>query len=153
MLVAIAEVVLAELARRVALRLHDVRDRRHPFGDAMRITRHADRQETGAKRLLTENERRAPGGAALLTVGIREYRAFICDAIDVRGLISHEATRVGADLRDADVVTKNDEDVRLLRRHSKLLFLNGHGGLPDVRPCRSKPSMRHWAYRHRLCGA
>ena len=90
-LVLIAQVVLAELPGRVTLRLQRIGDRRHPVRDAVRIARHADGQQAGAKRLLPEDEGRPPGGAALLAVGVREERAFLGDAIDVRRAIAHQA--------------------------------------------------------------
>ena len=57
-LVAVAEVVLAELAGDVALRLEQVGDGRRPVGNAVRRTRHADGQQAGAERVLAEDERR-----------------------------------------------------------------------------------------------
>ena len=77
----------------------------------MRIARHANRQQAGAKRFLAEDKRRAPSGAALLAVGIGEERAFFGDAINVGRPVAHQPHRVGADLRDADVIAEDDEDV------------------------------------------
>ena len=88
----------------------------------MRIAWHADGQQTGAERLLTENERRASSRAALLTVCVRENGAFVGNAIDVRCPIPHHAHRVGADLRHADIVAEDDEDIGLTsRRHGLCL--------------------------------
>jgi hypothetical protein len=56
----------------------------------------------------------APCGAALLPIGIGENRALGGDTIDVGRAITHRAHGVGAVLRNADVVTEDDEDVRLL---------------------------------------
>src|SRR5262245_699430 len=113
MLVTIAEVVLAELSGCVALGLQGIGNGRHPILNAVRISRHADSEEAGPERLLAEDERRTTGGAALLAVGVGEDRAFASDAVDVWCPISHHAHRVGADLRDANVVPKDDKDVRL----------------------------------------
>ena len=76
-LVLVAEMVLAELAGRVAQRLQQ-------FGDG-RVFRpqtdigpgHADLGQAGADRVLPGDERGAPGGAALLTVVVGERRAFV----------------------------------------------------------------------------
>ena len=91
MFVAVAEMVLAELAGGIALRLHDVGDRRHPVLDTMGIARHTDRQKPGAERLLAENEGSAAGGAALLAVAVGEDRTLARDAVDVGRAIAHHA--------------------------------------------------------------
>ena len=38
---------------------------------------------------------------------------FPADAIDARRLVAHQAVRVGADIRDADIVAPDDEDIGL----------------------------------------
>ena len=48
--------------------------------------------------MLAEDERGAPGGAALLGVGVGEERAFLRDAVDVRRPVAHDAVVVGADV-------------------------------------------------------
>src|SRR5262245_25635862 len=55
MLVVVAEMVLAELAGRVALGLQDVGNGGHPILNAMRVSGHADREQPGAERFLAEN--------------------------------------------------------------------------------------------------
>jgi hypothetical protein len=74
----------------------------------------ADLGETGTDRRLAGDEGRAAGGAALLAVPVGEQRATLGDAVDVRGAVAHHALVVGADIEAADVVTPDDEDVRLL---------------------------------------
>ena len=59
-LVAVAEVVLAELPGRIALRLEQVGDRRVLGGEPLGGAREADLQQTGADRRLAGDERRAP---------------------------------------------------------------------------------------------
>ena len=76
-LVAVAEMVLAELPGRVAEGLHEIGDgwieRREPeFG-----ARQADLGQAGADRRLTGDEGGAAGGAALLAVPVGEDRAFL----------------------------------------------------------------------------
>src|SRR5215467_1761933 len=118
-LVAVAEVVLAELAGDVALLFEQIGDGGRPGRDALRRAGHADGEETRAEGMMAEDERRAAGRAALLRVGIGEERTLAGDAIDVRGAVAHHAEAVGADVVDADVVTPNHENVGLPVRRSR----------------------------------
>ena len=123
-LVMITQMILPKLAGRITLRFQHISDGGHPRRDAMGVTRHTDREQASTKWLLTEDERRPTRRAALLSIGIREHRAFAGDAVDVRSMIAHQTHRICADLWDADVVAKNNKDVRLLllsgcRRYSK----------------------------------
>ena len=113
-LVAIAEVVLAELAGGVAERLQELRDRRIAVLQPDRRGRCPDLGEPGAQRRLTGDERRSPRRAALLGVVVDEHHAFLGDPVDVRRLVAHQAVRIGADVGKPDVVAEDDEDVRLL---------------------------------------
>jgi hypothetical protein len=84
--VAVAEVVLAELAGGVAERLQRLGD-----GDVLRLqaerrARQADLGVAGAQTGLAGDERRAARRAALLGVVVGEHHAFARDAIDVRRL-------------------------------------------------------------------
>ena len=114
-LVAVAEVVLAELAGHVALRLEQRGDGRVFLLHALRGAGQADLGEAGADGRLPGDEGGAAGGAALLAVPVGEQRTFLGDAVDVGRLVAHHAHVVGADVELADVVTPDDEDVRLLR--------------------------------------
>ena len=109
-LVAVAQVVLAELAGGVALRLQHFGQRRIGLLDAARRAGDADRGHAGADRHLAHDERGAAGGAAGLAVVIGEEHAFLGDAVDV-GRPAHHAVRVRADVPHADVVAQDDEDV------------------------------------------
>ena len=113
-LVAVAQVVLAELPGRVALRLEQVRDRRVLVGEPLGSAREADLQQAGADRGLAGDERRPPGRAALLGVDVGEDRPFLRDAVDVRRAVAHHPAVVGADVPQADVVPEQHQDVRLL---------------------------------------
>ena len=90
-LVAVAQMVLAELAGGVALRLQHFGDRRvfrlQPDGSAG----HPDLGEAGANRVLPGDEAGAAGGAALLRVIVGEQAAFVGDAVDVGRAVSHHA--------------------------------------------------------------
>ena len=120
-LVAVAEMVLAELSGRVAERLEQLGERRVLVRQAFLRSRQADLQEAGAHRALAGDERGAAGGAGLLAVIVGEDRAFVGDAVDVGRAVAHHAAVVGADVPVADVVAHDDEDVRLL------LLLRGRG--------------------------
>jgi hypothetical protein len=107
-LVAVAEMVFAELPGRVAKRLERFGD-----GDVLRLkpercARQADLGKTSAQRCLPGDEGRAAGGAALLGIVVGEHHALAGEAVDARGLVSHHAERIGADVRLPDVVAKND---------------------------------------------
>ena len=114
-LVAVAEVVLAELPGRVALRLEQVGERRVLLGEPFLRAGQADLQQAGAEARLPGDERRAARGAGLLRVVVGEDRAFLGDAVDVGRAVAHHAAVVGADVPVADVVAEDDEDVGLLR--------------------------------------
>src|SRR5262249_29874134 len=60
------------------------------------------------------DEGRTPRRAALLGVIVREHRAFVADAVDVRRFPDHQAAVVDARLHPADVVAHDEEDVGLL---------------------------------------
>jgi len=123
MLVAVAQVVLAELPGGVALLLQQVGDRGRPIGSAVVAAGHADGQQAGPEGMLAQDERGPPGGAALLGVRVGEHRALAGDPIDVGRAIPHDPMVVGTDVVDADIVAPDDEDVRLL-----LLGRGGAGG-------------------------
>ena len=94
-LVAVTEVVLAELAGGVALGLEQARDGRILDLHAFLGARQADLREAGAEHRLPHDERRAAGGAGLLTVVIGEDHAFVRDAVDVGCLVPHHPLGVG----------------------------------------------------------
>ena len=113
MLVAVAEVVLAELSGRVALRLQHLGDG-GVFRRGRAPRRQADLGEAGADRRLAGEEGGASGGAALLRVPVGEQRAFSRDAVDVGRAVAHHAEIVAAGIEPADVVTHDEEDVGFL---------------------------------------
>ena len=90
-LVAVAQVVLAELAGGIALRLQQLGDRRVFLLQPYRGARQADLGQAGAQAGLAGDERRPAGGAALLGVVVGEHHAFLGDAVDVGRLIAHQA--------------------------------------------------------------
>ena len=117
-LVAIAEVVLAELAGGVAQRLERGGDGRRLGRQADGGAGLADGGHAGADRQLAGDEIRAAGRAARLGVVVGEQHALSGDLVEVRRPARHHAAVVGADVPDADVVTHDDDDVGLLLRCS-----------------------------------
>ena len=115
-LVAIADVVLAELAGGVAEVLQQAADGGIELAHAHRRAGEADLGEPGANAVLAGEERRAAGGAGLLAVVVEEADALFGDAVDVGRLVAHQAVAVGADVGDADVVAEDDQDVRFVSR-------------------------------------
>ena len=107
-LVAVAQVVLAELARHVAVLLEQDGDGRvfllHPFRRAGK----SDLGQAGPHGGLSGDERRAAGGTALLAVPVGEHGAFGCDPVDVRSLVAHHPHVVGGDVELTDVVAPDD---------------------------------------------
>jgi hypothetical protein len=114
-LVAVAEMVLAELSGRISLRLQKFGDSRVLSGQPFLCSRQAHLQESGSQWTLSGDECCAARGAGLLSIIVGEYRALVGDAVDVGRAIPHHAAIVGADVPVTDVIGHDDEDVRLLR--------------------------------------
>ena len=113
-LVLVAEMVLAELAGRVAERLEQLGD-----GRVFRLqpdvgAGHPHLGQPGADRVLAGDEGGAARGAALLGVVVGEGHAFVGDAVDVGRAVAHLAAAVVADVPPADVVAPEDQDVRFV---------------------------------------
>jgi hypothetical protein len=53
------------------------------------------------------------GRAALLAVKIREHRSFFRDAIEIGRAIAHVAVVVATEVKPADVIGHDEQDVRL----------------------------------------
>ena len=113
-LVAVAEMVLAELSGRIALRLEQLGNGRVLLRQPLLRRRQADLQQSGAQRALAGDEGGAAGGTGLLAVIVGEDRALVGDAVDVGRVVAHHAAIVGADVPVADVIAHDDENVRLL---------------------------------------
>ena len=111
--VAVAQMVLAELAGGVAQRLEQFGDCRVFFLQADGRARHADLGQTRADRVLAGDEARAAGGATLLGIVVGEGDPFLRDAVDVRRVVAHHAAAEVADVPYPDVVAPQNEDVRL----------------------------------------
>ena len=126
----IAEVVLAELAGGIALRLEQFGDGRIFLLQADRRAGHPDLGQARADGVLAADEARTTGGTALLRIVVGECHAFLCNAIDIRRLIAHHAATEMADIPHADVVTPQNQDVRFLCCHERIPFSSGNGRVP-----------------------
>jgi hypothetical protein len=73
----------------------------------------ADGGQPGADRQLTGDEVRAAGGAARLGVVVGERMPCGGQLVEIRRSAGHHALVVGADVKPADVVAHDDDDVRL----------------------------------------
>ncbi len=111
-LVAIADVVLAELSRSVSEVLKQAADRRIELAHPHRRAREAHLGQPRANAVLSGEERGATGCAGLFAVVMKKANAFLRDAIDVGRFVSHQPITVRADVADADVVAPDDEDIR-----------------------------------------
>src|SRR5262245_64516410 len=132
MFIAVAEVIFAELAGLVPLRLEQLGDRHVAGLEAFPRTRQTHLEHAGTEADLTGDKGGAAGGAALLPIPIGEQGSFPGNAVNVRGLVPHHALVVSTDVPVTDVVPPDDEDVGLPRRLTAL-----GGGRPprdDARP-------------------
>src|SRR5262249_28748638 len=101
--VEVAEVILAELAGRVAQRLEQLGDGRVFLLETEIGAGQSDLSQTGADRRLAGGEGCATGGAALLAVPVGEYGPVPSDTVDVWRPVPHHAHVIGADVVPADV--------------------------------------------------
>ena len=115
-LVAVAQMVLAELARGVALLLEERGDRHVPGLKTLRGARHPDLAEARANGALAGDEGRASRRAALIGIHVGEHHAFLGEAVDIGRLVAHQPEVVGADVGFADVVAPDDDDVGFFGR-------------------------------------
>jgi hypothetical protein len=115
-LIAVAEMVLADLRRGIAVRLEQFGDGRVLVLQALLGCGHPDFQQAGAERRLSQDKGGTPGGAGLLGVVVGEKRALSGDAVDVGRGPAHHAAMVGTDIPDADIVGHDHDDVGLLGR-------------------------------------
>jgi hypothetical protein len=132
-LVAVPEVVLAELAADVTERLQELSERGILRFQSEIGAGQANLRQSGADRRLTRQECRAASGAALLAVPVGEEATLLRDAIDVRRLVAHDAEVVGGDVVPTDVVSPDDEDVR------SLSCVGHHNSCPFGRTTQRKP--------------
>ena len=104
-LVQVAEVVLTELRRGVALLLEQRRDRRILGAQTQVDAGQADLAQPGTEHALAGDERRPTRRTTLLGVVVGEHHPLVGEAIDVGRLVAHQPTAVTAQVRDPDVIT------------------------------------------------
>ena len=119
-LVAVAQMVLAELAGGVAQRLEQFGDRRIFLLQTDCRARHADLGQARADRILPGDEAGASGSAALLGIIVGESDTLSGDTVDVRRSVAHHAEVEPADVPHPDVVAPQDKDVWFLCSHGCL---------------------------------
>ena len=112
-LVAITDMVFAELSGGVAQILEQAANGRIELAHSHRCAGKAYLGKAAANAVLPRQKRRAARGARLLAVIVKELDPFSADTIDARRLVAHQAVRVRADVRDADIVTPDDQDIWL----------------------------------------
>ena len=120
MFVPVTQVVLAELAGGIALRLQHFGERGILGLHAHRPPDHAYRGQACPDGIHARHERRTTGGAGWMRVMIAEHSPFLGNAIDVGCAVAHDTTTVNAQVGEADIVTPDDDDIGLL-----LLSLRG----------------------------
>ena len=125
--VEIAEMVLAELAGGVSHGLEDLRDRYRLVGNAQRRARLSDRRQSGPDRQFAGNEVCAPRRAACLGVIVGEAHSLVGQSVKIGSPPGHDALIVDADIRPADVIAHNHDDVRLLRLRMQPGTYGQHG--------------------------
>ncbi len=114
-LVAIAEVILAELSGGVALSLQHLGKRGRDGLQAQLAAGGTDGGQAAAYRVLAGDERRAARRARWLRIVVAEHHAFTTDAVDVGRAVAHHSGVVEADVGVADVVAEDHEDVGMRR--------------------------------------
>jgi hypothetical protein len=127
-LIAVAEVVLAELTGHVTVGLEQAGDGRVFLLHAFRRSRQPDLCQTGTHGRLAGDERSPAGGAALLAVPVGKDRSFGGNTVDVRRLVAHHSHVVGGDIELADVVSPDHQDVRFVLRRRGTGKHNCHQG-------------------------
>ena len=110
----VAQMVLPELAGRVAEIEQEFGDRWSARPQVGRAAGQLGRDHAGAQRIHTGEEGIAPRGAALHGNVVHEDCALVPDAVDVRRFADHQATVVDARLHPADVIAHDEKDVGLL---------------------------------------
>ena len=116
MLISVAEVILSELSRYIAVVLQELCNGGVLILNTLLCARHADGQKARAEGVLAQNEGGTAGGAALLGIGIGEERAFGSDTVDIRRGAAHHAAMIGADVPGTDIVSPDNQNIGFLRR-------------------------------------
>ncbi|MNM64891.1 hypothetical protein D3C81_763070 [compost metagenome] len=132
-LIAVTQMVLAELTGRIAPSLECLRN-----GNVARLQAdwrpgHSDFGQASTQRRLAGDERRTSCGATVLRVVVSEHHAFVGNAIDVRCLIADHAMAIGTDVGLADIVAEDHQNIGFIRRpgcRRKAYQRDAHQGHP-----------------------
>ena len=112
MLIAVTQMVLAELPGGIAQGPQQAGDRRilrpHPLGRAWK----AHLGKPGAHGALPGDEGRAAGGAGILRVMIGEEGAFPGDPVNIGRAIAHDPHIIGRDIGPAHIIAEDHQDIR-----------------------------------------
>ena len=135
----VAEMVLAELARVVAEIEQDLGERRRAGPQPARAAGQLRHDQAGAQRVHAGHEGVAPGGAALLGIGVHEPHAFAADAVDVGRLTDHHALVVDPGRHQADVVGHDEQDVGFLA--SCAIALGGVSAVVEASAASAAPNV------------
>src|ERR1700730_1330522 len=125
--VAIAEVVLANLRGRIPQGLEQRGDSGVFLVQTNGGGRQTDFGQPRAQPMLTGDERRSSGRAALLAVAVGKTHALLGDPVDVGRAIAHQPVAVAAQVGDADIIAPDDDDIWFScsrSSHSDLLSLS-----------------------------
>ena len=112
-LVAVAQVVLAELPGGVAQRLEHLGEGRITVLDALLCAWKPDRAQARSHWVLAQQEGGTARRARRLGIVIHEDHALVGDAVDIRRGPAHHSAVVGTDVPHADVVAPDNQNVGL----------------------------------------
>ena len=113
-LVQVAQMVFAELASRISHRFQNMRDGDRFIGDAEWGSGLSDRCHAGPKRQFASNEVRPSGSATRFRIVVGEAHALVGHPVQIRRAAGHNSLIVNTDVRPADVVGHDDNDVWFL---------------------------------------
>src|SRR5664280_2510657 len=130
-LVPVAQMVLAELARGVAMRLERRGNRRVLRQETEFGPGQAHLRQTGTGRVLPADECRSSRRAGLFPVVVGEPDALVGDPVDVGSAVAHETVAVAAEIGDPDVITPDHQDVRVPMWHA--ISSGGRMANPNLR--------------------
>src|SRR5690606_21284348 len=108
-----ADVIFAELACGIAEAPKQAADRGVELAHSHWGAWKANFGQAGANAMLTGQKGRTTGGTRLLAIVMQKSHSLVSNAIDVRRVIPHQPVAITAEVGNADVVAKDDEDVRL----------------------------------------
>src|SRR3954466_8988133 len=106
--------ILTELTCGVAHRFEYGSNRRRLGRNAESGAGLTDSRQPGPDWQLASDEIRAACGAAGLRIVVGKHQALSCNLVQVRGLPTHHASVVCADIEPADIVRHDDDDIRFL---------------------------------------